>query len=117
MAGGENEGAILARRDGRETGPLRGHGSTVTASRVLVTGGARDLGPLLCEHSLDAGRRVSVLDNPTYGQQSLSHLCEPPAFDFVFGDCRDERALAPLLREADAIIPLAAIVGAPACDR
>jgi nucleoside-diphosphate-sugar epimerase len=86
-------------------------------SRVLVTGGAGYLGSILCEHLLAAGHRVTVLDNLMYGQHSLFHLCAHPAFAFAFGDARDERHLRPLLREADAIIPLAAIVGAPACDR
>jgi nucleoside-diphosphate-sugar epimerase len=86
-------------------------------SRVLVTGGAGYLGSILCEHLLAAGHRVSVLDNLMYGQHSLFHLCAHPAFAFVCGDARDARQLAPLLREADVVIPLAAIVGAPACDR
>ena len=86
-------------------------------SRVLVTGGAGYLGSILCEHLLAAGHRVTVLDNLMYGQVSLFHLCAHPAFGFVFGDARDDRVLATLLSEADAIIPLAAIVGAPACDR
>lgn len=52
-----------------------------------------------------------------YHQQSLFHLCANPSFDFVFGDVRDEALTRKLLKEADVIIPLAAIVGAPACDR
>jgi nucleoside-diphosphate-sugar epimerase len=86
-------------------------------SRILVTGGAGYLGSILCEHLLAVGHRVTVLDNLMYGQHSLFHLCAHPGFDFVFGDARDERHLRPLVSEADAIIPLAAIVGAPACDR
>jgi nucleoside-diphosphate-sugar epimerase len=86
-------------------------------SRVLVTGGAGYLGSILCEHLLGAGHRVTVLDNLMYGQHSLFHLCGHPGFEFVCGDARDERVLATLVSEADAIIPLAAVVGAPACDR
>ena len=33
------------------------------------------------------------------------------------GDCRDERLVADLLKTHDAAIPLAALVGAPICDR
>jgi nucleoside-diphosphate-sugar epimerase len=86
-------------------------------SRILVTGGAGYLGSILCEHLLAAGHRVTVLDNLMYGQHSLFHLCAYPAFEFVLGDARDERVLTTLVSEADAIIPLAAVVGAPACDR
>lgn len=37
-------------------------------------------------------------------------------FTLIRGDARCENVLKPLLRKADVIIPLAAIVGAPACD-
>jgi nucleoside-diphosphate-sugar epimerase len=87
------------------------------SSRVLVTGGAGYLGSILCERLLAAGHRVTALDNLMYGQHSLFHLCADPAFSFVFGDARDEALLRALLRDADVVIPLAAIVGAPACDR
>jgi nucleoside-diphosphate-sugar epimerase len=87
------------------------------ATHVLVTGGAGYLGSILCEHLLDAGYRVTVLDRLLYGQHSLFHLCHNPAFEFVLGDSRDEAVMARLMKEADAVIPLAAIVGAPACDR
>jgi len=84
--------------------------------RVLVGGGAGYLGSVLCERLLDAGYRVTALDSLLFGQTSLLHLCGRSGFEFVRGDVRDERTLAPLLRESDAVIPLAAVVGAPACD-
>ncbi len=87
------------------------------ADRVLVTGGAGYLGSILCEHLLHKGYQVTVLDSLLYGEQSLFHLAGHPHFDFVHGDARDEEQLRRLVRGADAIIPLAAIVGAPACDR
>jgi nucleoside-diphosphate-sugar epimerase len=89
------------------------------AERVLVTGGLGYLGSILCEHLLGAGFQVTALDNLMYGtgQQGLYHLCANPAFDFVKGDVRDEALMRALLREADVVIHLAAIVGAPACDR
>jgi nucleoside-diphosphate-sugar epimerase len=87
--------------------------------RVLVTGGLGYLGSILCEHLLHAGFQVRALDNLMYGsgQQGLFHLCANPAFDFARGDVRDEAVMRPAVREADVIIHLAAIVGAPACDR
>ena len=87
------------------------------ATKVLVTGGAGYLGSTLCEHLLDAGFEVTALDNLIYGQKSLFHLCANPGFDFVFGDARDEALVQKLVAGADVIIPLAAVVGAPACDR
>lgn len=87
------------------------------ATRVLVTGAAGYIGSILCEHLLDAGYQVTAMDNLMYGQYSLFHLCANPHFDFVYGDVRDEALMCRLLKDADVLIPLAAIVGAPACDR
>ncbi len=87
------------------------------ATRVLVTGAAGYLGSVLCEHLLEAGYQVVGLDSLLYGQSSLFHLCHNPKFDFVHGDARDEALVRRLVAEADAVIPLAAVVGAPACDR
>ncbi|HSB68407.1 MAG TPA: NAD(P)-dependent oxidoreductase [Candidatus Methylomirabilis sp.] len=85
--------------------------------RILVTGGAGYLGSVLCEHLLTSGYQVTVLDSLIYGQRSLLHLCADPRFEFILGDARDERLMSGLVKEADVLIPLAAVVGAPACDR
>ena len=87
------------------------------STRVVVTGGMGYLGSVLCEHLLDAGYHVTAVDNLMYGQNSLFHLCADPRFDFVFGDARDERLMKDLVSKADVLIPLAAVVGATACDR
>jgi len=52
-----------------------------------------------------------------YGQTPLLDHCGNRSFEFVYGDARDERMLQPLVVKADCIIPLAALVGAPACTR
>lgn len=85
--------------------------------KVLITGGSGYLGSILCEHFLGAGYEVTAFDNLMYGQPSLFHCCANPHFDFVYGDVRDAKALKPLIQKADVIIPLAAIVGEPACKR
>lgn len=87
------------------------------STRVLITGGAGYLGTIMCEHLLAAGYQVTVLDNLIYGQEPLFQFCAHPAFNFERGDVRDEAVMKRLLADADAIIPLAAIVGAPVCDR
>lgn len=86
------------------------------ATHVLVTGGAGYIGSILCDYLLDAGYRVTVLDSLLYREGSLFHLAAHPNFNFVRGDARSESTLRGLLPNVDAIIPLAAIVGAPACD-
>lgn len=83
---------------------------------VFITGGAGYLGSILTEHLLDKGYRVTVLDSLIYGEQNLNHLCANQDFNFVYGDARNETLVKSLLKTADVVIPLAAIVGAPGCD-
>jgi nucleoside-diphosphate-sugar epimerase len=83
---------------------------------ILVTGGAGYIGSMLVPELLAAGHRVTVLDNFMFRQTSLNHVCHHPKFDVVKGDIRVEATLAPLLRKADVVIPLAALVGAPICS-
>lgn len=85
--------------------------------KVLVTGGAGYLGSTLVPQLLAAGYAVTVVDNFMFRQLSLAECCHSPQFAVVRGDCRDERLMAPLIASHDAIIPLAALVGAPLCDR
>jgi nucleoside-diphosphate-sugar epimerase len=87
------------------------------SKRVLVTGAAGYLGSILCEHLLARGYRVHGIDTMMYGVPSLFHLCANPGFTFERGDARDEALIKRALKDADVIVPLAAIVGAPACDR
>ena len=87
------------------------------AAKVLVTGGAGYLGSIFCEHLLARGFRVTVIDNLLYNQRTLFHLCTHRGFEFVRGDVRDERVITSLVGDADVVFPLAAIVGAPACER
>ena len=84
---------------------------------VLVTGGAGYLGSILVPALLDAGFGVTVLDNFMYRQNSLAGVCHHPRFDVVDGDARQTALLSPLVKQADIVIPLAALVGAPLCKR
>jgi len=83
---------------------------------ILITGGAGYIGSVLAPHLLHAGHEVTVLDNFLFGQATLLDCCKHEGFRVVRGDCRDEALVRPLLAKADAIIPLAALVGAPMCS-
>jgi len=83
--------------------------------KVLITGGAGYLGSNLTRHLLEAGYSVTVLDNLMYDQVTLLHLFGNPKFQFELGDVRDKKLLQELVGLNDVIIPLAAIVGMPAC--
>ncbi len=85
--------------------------------KVLITGGAGYLGSTLTEVLLDKGYHVDVLDNLIYEQTSLLHLCSDKTFRFINRDVTDFEFLKRIVHLYDVIIPLAAIVGAPACDK
>lgn len=85
--------------------------------KILVTGGAGYIGSVLVPRLLVAGHSVHVLDNLMYGQSSLAVSCTDPQFEFTRGDARDLGLLFSLSKNADAVIPLAALVGAPLCER
>ena len=92
--------------------------------RILVTGGAGYLGSILVEVLLTSWideptpifHEVTVLDNFRHGANSLAHLCSNERLTIVRGDARDTRTLEALVPKAEAIFPLAALVGAPLCD-
>lgn len=84
-------------------------------NRVLITGGAGYLGSTLAEHLLDNGHAVTVLDNLNFKQLSLLHLFKRDNFKFHLGDVRNTELLLKLVAAHDVVIPLAAIVGMPAC--
>ncbi|MFH1153436.1 MAG: NAD(P)-dependent oxidoreductase [Pseudomonadota bacterium] len=82
---------------------------------VLIVGGAGYLGSIMTPFLLNYGYSVTVVDNLMHGQASLLDCCANPLFDFIRGDICDQGLMKPLVPRFDIIIPLAAIVGAPAC--
>lgn len=85
--------------------------------KILVTGGAGYIGSVLVPELLRSGHKVTVLDNFMYGQNSLLENCIHDDFEVIRGDVRDEGALKQVLKKSDYIIPLAALVGAPVCNK
>ena len=84
--------------------------------KILITGGAGYLGSVITKRMLDEGHEVVVLDKLIFNQTSLLGYTYTSKFKFIYGDVRNEKLLEKLCNEADVIIPLAAIVGFPACD-
>jgi nucleoside-diphosphate-sugar epimerase len=84
---------------------------------ILVTGGAGYIGSVLVQRLLSENFNVTVLDNFMFKQTSLFDVCKYDNFNIVNGDARDGQILKKLLSRADIIIPLAAFVGAPLCNK
>lgn len=85
--------------------------------KILVTGGAGYIGSILVPELLEAGYSVTVLDSFIYRQSSLNHVCVNSRLEIVDGDIRDQSLIKKLIPKHDAVVPLAALVGAPLCDR
>ena len=85
-------------------------------ANVLITGGSGYIGSELVNFLLPE-HKVTVLDNLMYDRDSLLRYVPNENFDFVKGDVRDTKLFKQLLDKADIIIPLAALVGFPLCDR
>jgi nucleoside-diphosphate-sugar epimerase len=83
--------------------------------KILITGGAGYLGSVITGGMLQEGHEVVVLDKLLFNQTSLLQYTSNPKFKFIYGDVRNYELLRGLCTDAEVIIPLAAIVGFPAC--
>ncbi len=86
-------------------------------SDILVTGGAGYIGSVLVPELLAMGHKVTVVDSFIYKQDSLLDCCRYDTFEIVNGDCRNEDLMRRVTDGKEFILPLAAIVGFPACSR
>ena len=84
---------------------------------VLITGGAGYIGSELTNHLLKDGHKVTAYDNLMYDPTSLLRYTNEENFDFVNADVRNRSALMSCMSSADVIIPLAALVGFPLCEK
>lgn len=83
---------------------------------VLILGGAGYIGSCLVRKLLAAGRKVRVMDSLIYGDYSLHDVLGHANLEVRVGDCRKLQDLVAAVKNTDAIIHLAAIVGDPACE-
>lgn len=86
-------------------------------TKILVTGGAGYIGSMLCTKLVEIGYNVTVLDNLSFSKNSLSHLLILKNFNLIVGSVENKNLYKKLIKRADIIIPLAALVGAPLCEK
>ncbi len=86
-------------------------------SKVLITGGAGYIGSMLCTKLLQKGHSVTAVDLLKYDKGSLNHLYFNKKFKLICDDIRKVSLMKKLIRKHDIIIPLAALVGAPLCEK
>lgn len=90
---------------------------------ILITGAAGYIGSALIDYLFnnhnDDGlfTKITAVDNLLYKQTTLTNFCHSNKFEFVKADVRDYSVMQPLVEQADVIIPLACIVGMPACKK
>ena len=84
-------------------------------TKILVTGGAGFIGSHLVERLLSDGYAVTVLDNLSTGK--LENLpVQHPALTVVTDDICNPEAVAHSIKNADAVIHLAAVASVPASN-
>ncbi len=85
--------------------------------KILVTGGAGYIGSVMVPKLLEKGHEVTVVDDFMYNQASLLECCSNKKFRVIRGDVREKDLMAKLIKDADAIFPLACLTGAPLCKK
>jgi len=82
--------------------------------KILVIGGAGYLGSVLCRKLLKKDYKVKVLDNLTYGDQGIKNLYNNANFELIKGDICSINNVVNSVKNVEAVIHLAALVGDPA---
>jgi len=86
-------------------------------SNILITGGGGYVGSMLATALVNLGHKVSVVDLMKYEKSSLNHLHYHKNFKLIQKDIRNLKVMKKLIRKNEYIIPLAALVGAPLCEK
>jgi len=85
--------------------------------KILITGGAGYIGSKLATKLLNLNFNVTILDILKFSGKSINHLYKHKNFTFIKGDVRNKRLIKKLIKSNEFIVPLAALVGAPLCEK
>jgi len=83
---------------------------------ILITGGAGYLGSILSRKLLLRGYHVRVIDGLWYGKESLEECLRNENFELIEGDIRNLMITVKAMKDIDAVVHLASIVGMPASN-
>ncbi len=87
---------------------------------ILITGGAGYIGNVLIRTLIGYSyiKKITIIDNFFFKQEnSLKSLGENKKIKIIKEDVQNKELLAKEVKSNDVIIPLAAVVGAPLCDK
>ena len=84
--------------------------------RILLTGGSGYLGSVLTRKLLTNEHHVRILDNFLFGKGSLKDIQDNKKLELVTGDIRDLSVVGKSLKNIDAVIHLASIVGTQSAE-
>jgi nucleoside-diphosphate-sugar epimerase len=85
--------------------------------KILITGGAGYIGSMLTSELIRLGHKVTVIDLLKFDKGSLDHLYFEKNFTFINGDVRNLNLIKKHIHKNEFIIPMAALVGAPLCEK
>ena len=88
-------------------------------TKILITGGAGYIGNILLRELLEnQHNKVTVIDNFSYSQHnSFIEIINNNNLNIINQDVRNLDVFNNEIRKNDIIIPLAGVVGAPACEK
>lgn len=88
------------------------------SNKILLTGGAGYIGSSIADYLTGKGFNITVIDKLEYKNFPFNHLLKYKNFKFIYGNILNKKFFnKKLIKKFDIIIPLAALVGAPLCER